>query len=408
MRRNRPRGKIAAVESAEFHAMVNLEERHWWYRGRREIIRTQLERLSPAAGSELLDAGCGSGRMMEELDRYARVSGLDSNPEAIALAAARGYESVSLGGVEKMPYRDGSFDLVTCLDVLEHTPDDVQALAELRRVTRPGGHLIVTVPAYRALWSAHDVANHHYRRYGRSALRTAAHAAGWSVVRDSYFNFLLLAPAAVVRLLTRTWSRGRQRSDLALTPSMLNRALEVPLRLEASAMRRGLRLPAGLSLLAVLRNPAGSGRPAAPRFETDPRTWRRRRPAPNGIPRQFVKFALVGVTNTGVSLASYALAVTAGVPYLPASIAAFSLGAVNGYSLNRIWTFWPGEFARSGLLRYAAVLGIGLAANTVMLLALVEGLRADRILAQALVLPLVAVMTFLLNRVWTFRPEPSR
>src|SRR5437773_3231861 len=164
--------------------MVEAEEHHWWYRGRRLIVGGQLDRLLRRPGLELLDAGCGSGRMMDELADHASVSGLDSNPRAVALARSRGHARVRLGRVEEMPYRDGSFDVVTCLDVLEHTRDDVHSLSELRRVTRAGGHLVVTVPAYRFLWSTHDVANQHYRRYRRSALRAAAREAGWEVVSD--------------------------------------------------------------------------------------------------------------------------------------------------------------------------------------------------------------------------------
>ena len=117
-----------------------------------------------------------------------------------------------------MPFADASFDLVTCLDVIEHTPDDRRTLRELRRVTRPGGTLVVTVPAYQALWSAHDVVNGHYRRYRRPELRAAAQEAGWLHVRDSYFNALLLGPAAIVRLTRRRAGADSGRSELGLTP----------------------------------------------------------------------------------------------------------------------------------------------------------------------------------------------
>ena len=151
---------------------------------------------------------------------------------------------------------------MTCLDVIEHTPDDRATLAELRRVTRPGGLLVVTVPAYQALWSWHDVVNRHFRRYDSASLRAAAREAGWDVVRDTHFNSLLLAPAAAVRLAQRR-RHAHPRSDLELTPPALDGLLELPLRLEAGLVRAGLRLPAGLSLLAVLRHPAVERVPAA-------------------------------------------------------------------------------------------------------------------------------------------------
>jgi putative flippase GtrA/SAM-dependent methyltransferase len=397
------------VDPIEFQAMVDSEEHHWWYRGRRSIVRSEVERLTRNGRPKLLDAGCGSGRMLNELEDEASVFGLDANREAVALASARGHD-VKLSKVEDIPYGAGTFDVVTCLDVLEHTPDDVRSLTELRRVTRVGGHLVVTVPAYAFLWSTHDEVNQHYRRYGRSALRAAARTAGWEVVRDTYFNFLLLAPAALLRLARRVLARGSKRSDLTLSPRWLDAVLALPLRLEADLLRRGARLPAGLSLLAILRNPGerGSSNGASNRSSTRTLPRLLAGVASHEVPRQFVKFVVVGISNTIISLVAYVLAVRAGVPYLLASIAAFLLGAVNGYSLNRVWTFRAGAFAPSGLVRYAAVQGVGLAANAALLVALVEISRLDRILAQALVLPIASALTFVLNRSWAFRPSTAR
>lgn len=240
----------------ELQAMMAADERHWWYRGRRRVLRAAIERLPLVAGARLLDAGCGSGRMLDELARYGRVTGVDLSSEAVAASRARGHDVVR-AAIEAMPFGDGAFDLVTCLDVIEHTPDDLATLAELRRVTRPGGLLIATVPAYQVLWSWHDEVNRHFRRYDGPALRAAAQSAGWDVVGDTHFNGLLLAPAAAVRIVQRRRS-AHARSDLALTPPALNRLLELPLRLESHVVAAGGRLPAGLSLLAVLRRAARS------------------------------------------------------------------------------------------------------------------------------------------------------
>src|SRR2546427_3368638 len=122
--------------------------------------------------------------------------------------------------------------------------------------------------------------------------------------------------------------------------------------------------------------------------------------------RQFVKFCIVGSSNTAVSLVAFAAAVGAGVPYLAASCAAFALGALNGYTLNRIWTFRSGSHTARGLLRYFLVQGLGLAANALLIAALVEGLRMASIPAQAIVLPPVSLMTFAFNRRWTFAGRP--
>ncbi|MBV9817425.1 MAG: class I SAM-dependent methyltransferase [Solirubrobacterales bacterium] len=233
-----------------------VDEHHWWYRGRRRIIDAELRRLALPADAQLLDAGCGSGRMLQELVRYGTVSGIELNEDAAALARSRGHGEVRVGRLEELPWPDASFDLITCLDVIEHTADDRAALAELRRVCRPGGRLLVTVPAYPSLWSAHDEANHHFRRYTRAMLSDAARGAGWTVGRLSSFNSLLLAPAAVVRLARRRLpSRNGRGSDLDVGPAWLNDALELPMALEARWLAAGRTLAFGLSLLAVLRRP---------------------------------------------------------------------------------------------------------------------------------------------------------
>jgi SAM-dependent methyltransferase len=240
-------------------AMLEVDERHWWYRGRRLIVRAELDRLPIAAGAQVLDAGCGSGRMLEELADYGTVSGIELDPDAAAFAASRGRGEVETGRLEELPWEPASFSLITCLDVIEHTPDDRRTLAELRRVCKPGGFLLVTVPAYQALWSLHDVANHHYRRYSRRTLRLAAIEAGWRMRRMTSFNSVLLAPAAMVRLA----QRRRETDDgytpeLKLGPEWLNELLETPLRGEAKWLARGGTLPAGLSLMAVLENPGSA------------------------------------------------------------------------------------------------------------------------------------------------------
>lgn len=253
------------MDRSEIDAILAGDERHWWYRGRRRVLDAELDRIGLAPDSRILDAGCGSGRMLDELRARGVVIGVDADAGAVAATRRRGH-GARLCAIERMPFADASFDLVTCLDVIEHTPDDRRTLGELRRVTRPGGTLVVTVPAYQALWSAHDVVNGHYRRYRMPELRAAAQEAGWHHLRDSYFNALLLGPAAVVRLTRRRAGTDTGRSELGLTPCWLNGLLEWPLRIEAALLRGGARLPFGLSLLAVFANVAATAdlRAAAP------------------------------------------------------------------------------------------------------------------------------------------------
>jgi SAM-dependent methyltransferase len=247
---------MRTVDQDLMQTMLEVDERHWWYRGRREVIRSELDALPLPAHADVLDAGCGSGRTMQELEAYGTVRGIELDEAAAEMARTRVHGEVSVGRLEQLPWPDATFDLITSLDVIEHTPDDRATLAELARVCRPGGWLLVTVPAYHALWSGHDEANHHYRRYSRSMLRAAAAGAGWSVTRITSFNSVLLAPAAAVRLARRRFpARNGAADDLSIPPAWLNELLERPLRIEAGWLRRGHTLPLGLSLLAVMRRP---------------------------------------------------------------------------------------------------------------------------------------------------------
>src|SRR4051812_7519720 len=235
--------------------MLALDERHWWYRGRRAVLNAVLDGLDLSPRPEILDAGCGSGRTLDELARLGHARGIELNPFGVRAARGRGHE-VGEAPVEAIPHADRSFDLVTCLDVVEHTDDDVASLRELHRVTKAGGRLIVSVPAHPRLWSRHDEVNGHKRRYTRRTLRAAAREAAWSVERETGFNVAYLLPAALVRIARRGTANGpgsASESDLRLTPPRLDPALQLPLNAEAALIRRGFDLPTGLSLLAVLR-----------------------------------------------------------------------------------------------------------------------------------------------------------
>jgi SAM-dependent methyltransferase len=241
------------VQTSEYEAMLAMDERHWWYRGRRRVLRAVLDGLPlpPPERASILDAGCGSGRTLDDLSRYGSAHGTELNQLGIEATRRRGHE-VRAAPVESIPYGDASFDLVTCLDVIEHTDDDRAALRELRRVTKPGGRLVVTVPAHPRLWSRHDEVNGHRRRYTRRSLMAAAADSGWRIERMTGFNVAYLAPAAAVRVARRGAAGQLGTSELTLTPPALNPVLELPLRAESALLRRGIDLPPGLSLLASM------------------------------------------------------------------------------------------------------------------------------------------------------------
>jgi SAM-dependent methyltransferase len=218
------------------------------------VLDGVIAELGLPTNARILDAGCGSGRFMVELAKLGVVTGVELSEASVALARERALGEVIAGSVLEMPFADDSFDLAVSLDVIEHLEDDLAALRELRRTIAPGGALLVTVPAYQWLWSGHDEINHHHRRYTRRSLQRVAEQAGWSQVRTTYFNSLLLPIAILLRVLDRFSTKTTESSlDLWVPPAPLNWLLERPLTLEAALIARGGRIPAGLSLLAVFR-----------------------------------------------------------------------------------------------------------------------------------------------------------
>jgi SAM-dependent methyltransferase len=253
--RRRPFVKDVIYMELEYELQTHrAEDRHWWYQGRRTVLERAIERLGLPAHAQILDAGCGSGRNMVELARLGTVTGVELSGTSVQLARERDAGEVVEGSVMDMPFDDANFDLTVSLDVIEHLEDDIGALRELRRATKPGGALLVTVPAYQWLWSGHDEINHHHRRYNRRTLLSAAQSGGWELESFTNFSSLTLPVAILLRALERFMpSTTKSSLDLWVPPAPLNWALRQPLNLEASVIGRGGSIPAGLSLLAVFR-----------------------------------------------------------------------------------------------------------------------------------------------------------
>ena len=236
------------MDSWRYRELFEVEERHWWFRSRRAVVRALLSRTDVPPSPRILDAGCGTGANLLEYGRLGQVTGVDAFPEAIELCRGRGLDNVLEAPVEELPFEPGSFDLLFATDVIEHLDDDVLALRELRRVAADDARLVLTVPAYGWLWSDHDVSVHHRRRYTAERLRASVRAAGWSPAVDTYFFATALPAVAVVRTLRRRRVNGNGESDLSLPPAPVNRLLQLPTLAEAKAIERGARLPAGVSV----------------------------------------------------------------------------------------------------------------------------------------------------------------
>jgi SAM-dependent methyltransferase len=236
--------------------MYEAEEAQWWYAGQRAIAMALLEpALPPAAAGgppRLLDAGCGTGFNLVRLARLGSAVGVDLAPEAIAFCRERSVR-VARASLLSLPFPDGYFDAVTSFDVIYHAwvSDDRLAVREMARVLRPGGVLLVRVPALQALWGAHDVEVQSRHRYTRGELRALLEACGMRLERATYGNAILLPLLFARRTLDRL--RGREGSDVGFLPAPLEWAFKRALLAEAALIRRGLSFPIGASVVALAR-----------------------------------------------------------------------------------------------------------------------------------------------------------
>ncbi|HYJ88700.1 MAG TPA: methyltransferase domain-containing protein [Pyrinomonadaceae bacterium] len=251
------------MQQHTYAIMRRVEESHWWYLGRRRIIRDFVESISPlinaAAASrdgakarpEILDVGCGTGANLEMLSEFGDASGVDVSAEAVAFCHARGLENVKQAVAEALPFEDGSFELVTSLDVVEHLDDDVAGLKEMRRVLRADGRVLLVVPAFMFLWGVQDDVSNHRRRYTLPQLRKAVLEAGFEIERASYWNISFFVPTLLGRILMRA-TGVRPESEANITPGFLNGMLGMILGAESSLLRH-VNLPFGVSIVCVAR-----------------------------------------------------------------------------------------------------------------------------------------------------------
>lgn len=241
------------MERIVYDRMAELDERHWWYRARRDVLRALIERrisLPEPDAARILEVGCGTGHNFQMLRHFGRLDGLELDSAARAIASQRlGHAVMDSPLPELSGVPMGAYDLIAMLDVLEHIDDDKAALTSLMRRLRPGGRILLTVPAHPWMWSAHDVVNHHKRRYTRRTLAAVVKEAGLKLEMVSWFNSLLFPLAAAARLAGRV--TGKEDSDDKLPPAPVNKLFELLFGLERYAIGR-VPFPPGVSLVAIV------------------------------------------------------------------------------------------------------------------------------------------------------------
>jgi len=248
-----------------YEQLLELEQNHWWFRGRRAVLMAALQRTGSKARTKartVLDCGCGAGGNLDILKAQypnSEIHGVDIERGPLSVYHGE-LSSAYQADAARLPFGCDAFDVVSALDSIEHVEDDARALSELHRVCRPGGSLLLSAPAFGFLWGNVDDAGHHFRRYTRDQLAQRVRAAGFEISLLRYFNFLLFPPIAAIRLLARVLPKRPEKDGDDVSTDFdivkdgpLNELLARVFSFEARLL--GIRIPFGVSILVVGRKP---------------------------------------------------------------------------------------------------------------------------------------------------------
>ena len=231
----------------------DLERKHWWFQGRRHML-SKLLKNTPKT-SAILELGCSTGALLEQLHQqgFMNLTGVDISKQAITACKRQGLTNTFVMDATSPKLPANTYDLIIASDLLEHLAEDAKAIASWHRLLKPGGRIILFVPAFPFLYGHHDKVNHHQRRYTKKTLRTVICSSPLTTLRLAYWNFLLFFPLVPLRLFAKYFSRSTSTTgDLSLPPKLINTVLTTLLRLENTILTF-FPFPVGLSLFAVLQ-----------------------------------------------------------------------------------------------------------------------------------------------------------
>lgn len=245
------------MQADEYRRMFQLESHYWWFVARRRLalrllkkalrIQSTIHKPQPT----VLDLGCGTGAVLKDLSEFSNPIGLDMSQVALGFCRTRGLRHLVVGRGEKLPIKSGSVDAVVALDVFEHIEDHAAAFGEASRVLKPGGVLVLSVPAFMSLWGPHDVALMHFRRYRREEIAQQLEGAQLKPEKLSYAIFFLFPIVAIIRFFEKR-RKGEPKASLPNVFRLTNQALIGLQTMEANLIS-AVALPWGSSVVAVAR-----------------------------------------------------------------------------------------------------------------------------------------------------------
>ncbi|WP_017930845.1 class I SAM-dependent methyltransferase [Robiginitomaculum antarcticum] len=232
--------------------MDELQDKHWWFAARRNILTTLISTLKLGDNARILEAGCGTGGNLHMLSQFGEVTAFEHDDDALIMARQKGSYTLAQGTLpQKSPHYAEPFDLIVAFDVVEHIEEDIESLKTLRQSLRPDGSIVITVPAFPFLWSKHDETHHHFRRYTRKNLRTVLEEAGYNVAYMSYFNTMLFPVIAGIRTLKKIFGMTGSADDTMPTKAV-NSILQKVFASERHWVGK-VSMPFGVSLVAVAK-----------------------------------------------------------------------------------------------------------------------------------------------------------
>ncbi len=241
------------MQEIVYHSNFELENKYWWFIARNQIVKDIFEKICKIPqNSDILDVGCGTGGFASKLlDKY-NIIGVDTSEIALEYSRKRGIKHLYNCYLNEFPNRDFNIKAITILDVIEHIEDDVAVVEQCYSILQSNGYIIATVPAYKWMWSHHDVIHHHYRRYKQRQFNELLTNAGFKIEYSTYFNTILFLPAFIKRLAEKIFGSKRNDSPIDEVPEFLNTIFTKMFGLENN-MLPNITFPFGLSILTIAK-----------------------------------------------------------------------------------------------------------------------------------------------------------